>query len=324
MDEAVCAGVIPLQDHPSATIAPAERDRLADQMEQLWEDFCGRIMPHFSYREAARRTWRDGECFLRLYPQEQWPPTVRFIDPECVAGTRDESSQDGIRTAADDVEQVDTVRIDPARGEWIETIPVSEMLHIKCNADTNERRGNSIFRPVLSMLQRYERWLDTELQARTLQASIVLWRRIQGGPGSASSLTEEQTSGVGEGRKRSISAWFDHNDIRWNRVAVPATDHEFSGRGFTRAISSTVHRSGNWLARHHADIRRLEWEFCIHDGRRRSGSLKLFESEQLFFATAFERLWLWVMQEAERMWSTTCGHHKVDACAMVVSTVGES
>ena len=41
--------------------------RLLRTADRIWTEFLTANCRHFSYREFARRTWRDGECFLRLY-----------------------------------------------------------------------------------------------------------------------------------------------------------------------------------------------------------------------------------------------------------------
>ncbi|OYW24856.1 MAG: hypothetical protein B7Z55_01000 [Planctomycetales bacterium 12-60-4] len=55
---------------------------LIGRCDQLWQQFLSANRRHFTFVETARRTWRDGECFVRLFAQSQWPPAVRYIDPE--------------------------------------------------------------------------------------------------------------------------------------------------------------------------------------------------------------------------------------------------
>ncbi len=60
----------------------ADAETLRKAADHLWSEFLAINRRHFSYREFARRTWRDGECFLRLFSALDGPPAVRFVDPE--------------------------------------------------------------------------------------------------------------------------------------------------------------------------------------------------------------------------------------------------
>src|SRR5437763_962577 len=61
--------------------APAAQARARN----LWRTFLAANEWETGHRkdwEFCTRTWRDGECFLRLFRQPAWPPRVHFIDPE--------------------------------------------------------------------------------------------------------------------------------------------------------------------------------------------------------------------------------------------------
>ena len=45
---------------------------------RLWSEFLLINRIHYTFQEHARRTWRDGECFLRKFSQRSWPPEIRF------------------------------------------------------------------------------------------------------------------------------------------------------------------------------------------------------------------------------------------------------
>src|SRR5690606_24020452 len=70
-------------------------------------------------------------------------------------------------------------------GALAEAIPAGEILHTKINADSNELRGTTLFASLIGPLGRYEQWLETELAARKLQASVVLWRKVNDGPAAS-------------------------------------------------------------------------------------------------------------------------------------------
>ncbi len=54
---------------------------LVAQASVLWKSFLQSNSRHYDFNEHARRTWRDGECFVRKFPSHEWPPAERFVDP---------------------------------------------------------------------------------------------------------------------------------------------------------------------------------------------------------------------------------------------------
>jgi capsid protein len=181
-----------------------DAQRLLDAANNWWKQFIERNHRHYSFREHARRTWRDGEAFLRLFLEQQGPPSVRFIDPEWIGPTRESPDSQGIVTEPHDAESpVAYLRIDPETGDLAEAIPSGEVLHTRIGADSNEKRGVSLFAPLLDTLDSYSKWMQTELLARKLQASIVLWRKVQGSPSEALRMSEASATGeaVGGGRR---------------------------------------------------------------------------------------------------------------------------
>ncbi len=122
---------------------------IARTADHLWRSFLTANGRHFAFREFARRTWRDGECFVRCFSRAAWPPAVRFLDPEAIGSTPDAPDSQGIVTDTDDAERVVAfLHIDPASGGLREAIPATDVLHAKINADSNELRGTTLFAPL--------------------------------------------------------------------------------------------------------------------------------------------------------------------------------
>ena len=67
--------------HPFAPLQTPSHPNPSPLADSLWQSFLTHNHRHYSFREHARRTWRDGEAFLRLFPSPTWPPTLRFLDP---------------------------------------------------------------------------------------------------------------------------------------------------------------------------------------------------------------------------------------------------
>lgn len=172
---------------PGLAVKHTPDDAAADD---AWQRFLDANADHYSFREHARRVWRDGEAFLRVFPTAG-APQVRFIDPEEIAGDAQHPESQGILTSPRDVEnRTHYLRIDRVTGELQERIPAHQVRHTRINADSNEKRGLTLFAPIEEVLECYKSWYETELTARRLQASIVLWRKVQGSPQAIESLAE--------------------------------------------------------------------------------------------------------------------------------------
>ncbi len=186
------------------------------RVSELWQAFLTANDWHAGNRkdwEFCLRTWRDGECFLRLFRQPAWPPRVHFVDPEHVApDPRTGLPSAGIETAPGNVEEPlayfllandgfeDTetrgrgdTGIGPLRvaASPCLRVPSDRILHTKIGVDANVKRGVSIFLPVLESLKRFQGWLDVELIQRKVASSIVLVRKhTQNYPGGVASFAD--------------------------------------------------------------------------------------------------------------------------------------
>jgi len=266
--------------------------------DRLWRSFLQLNHRHFTFREHARRAWRDGEAFLRLFPQPQWPPTVRFIDPELIGSPTGAPDDEGLISAPDDVETVLAYRrLDPSSGAEVEQIADEELIHTRIGNDSNELRGVTLLAPVLDALVSFEKWLDTELQARKLQASIVLWRKIQGSPSQAAALADAAGDTDPTGRRDryrpgSILTTSHGTDLQFLQPHTNFGDAVPLGRLVLLSIAAGAGVPEFMLS---SDASNANFaSTMVAEGP----AVKLFESEQQFFAAEFDRLWRWVMQTA--------------------------
>jgi capsid protein len=281
--------------HAGADPAPA---RAADR---LWRRFLQANAAHFSYREFARRTWRDGECFVRLFRSPDWPPAVRFLDPETVGPDAAHPGSQGILTDPDDAETpLAYLLLDPASGALRETVPADEVLHTKINADSNELRGVSLFAPLVAPLTQYERWLETELVARKLQASIVLWRKVTDGPGPTFGSPADRDLALEPTRPErflpgSILTTSQTTDLQFLQPPSHIRDAAPLGRMILLAAAAAAGLPEYMLT---GDASNANYSSTmVSEGP----AVKLFQSEQRFFAGELSRLWHWVMSEAVRL-----------------------
>ncbi|MBI1346174.1 phage portal protein [bacterium] len=276
---------------------------LLRKCDRLWKEFLRHNRRHFTFSETARRTWRDGECFVRLFSQAEWPPSVRYVDPEMIAASTEHPDSEGLITEPQDIESIVAyLHKDTSTGELLEAIPAEEMLHLKINADSNERRGVSIFASILDSLAYFEKWLDTELQARKLQSSIVLWRKVQGGPSQVTATAEaaassNSTDPYGSVRREryrpgTILTTSHSTDLQFLQPNTNFGDAVPLGRLVLLGIAAGAGVPEFMLS---SDASNSNYSSTmVAEGP----AVKLFESEQYFFARELEPLWEWVLQEA--------------------------
>jgi capsid protein len=154
---------------------------LTARVQTLWKQFLAANEWDTGHRkdwEFCHRTWRDGECFLRMFRQPTWPPRVHFVDPERIAADPATGlPSEGIATDAENVEIPLAYHLQ--HENRTEALPAERMLHAKIGVDGNVKRGLTLLLPVLDALKRFQGWLDVELIHRKVSSSIVLVRKHQ-------------------------------------------------------------------------------------------------------------------------------------------------
>jgi hypothetical protein len=278
--------------------ADADAQRLLDQANNWWKQFIERNHHHYSFREHARRTWRDGESFLRIFHEQHGPPSVRFIDPEWIGPTREAPDSQGIVTEPHDAESpLAYLRIDPATGDLAEAMPAGDIMHTRIGVDSNEKRGVSLFAPLLDTLDQFQRWLQTELLARKLQASIVLWRRVQGSPAEALRMSEATATGdtaCGGRRERfqpgTILTTNQSTDVQFLQPKTNFTDAVPLGRMLLLSVAAGAGLPEFMLT---SDASNNNYaSTMVAEGP----AVKMFQSEQQFFSQEWSCLWRTVMR----------------------------
>lgn len=267
---------------------------LVDVANRIWRDFLRVNAGHYSFQEHARRTWRDGECFIRKF-SGHFPVEVRFLDPEMIGPSAEHPGAQGILTRHDDIETpLEYLKVTPGDPTFAEHIPAADMLHTRYQTDTNEKRGTSLFAALVDPLIRYESWMETELQARKLQSSIVLWRKVQGSPQSVDSITKQ--AGATTGRERIVPGTIlttNHaTDIQFLQPNTNFGDAVSLGRMLLLQIAAGAGLPEFMLT---ADASNANFaSTMVAEGP----AVKFFQAQQNFFANEFERLWTWVMEDA--------------------------
>ncbi len=153
----------------------AADDALTAAVQEVIDEFLAENDWRRRQQEIVRRMDRDGECFLRLFPQWNGVAKVRFVEPEQVAApperAADQQARFGIVAAADDAETplgffIDGRLID---ARWIQ--------HRKANVDANVRRGLPLFLPVRKNLRRAEKLLRNMSVVSEIQSAIAIIRK---------------------------------------------------------------------------------------------------------------------------------------------------
>ncbi len=144
-------------------------------LQEILIRFLRRNMWHRRQQEIVRRRDRDGEVFLRFFPDPEGTLLVRFVEPDQVstpeAHRDDPAANFGILTKAHDVESVLGYFVDG------QLIPAEEIQHRKANVDANVKRGLPLFYPVRKNLRRAEKLLRNMCAVAEIQSAIALIRR---------------------------------------------------------------------------------------------------------------------------------------------------
>lgn len=132
--------------------------------------------------EALGRLDEDGEFFVRLFPGD--PPSVRWIEPECVrtppAQIANRWVRLGVESQPGDHQTVLRFWIDPQLNSNYSPLEASEVQHVKANVKSRHPRGVPVYYPVDASLRDCEdllRGMSTTAKARAKIA--VLWRTAQ-------------------------------------------------------------------------------------------------------------------------------------------------
>lgn len=148
---------------------------LANQTQEVVDEFLEENDWHDRQQEIVRRMDRDGEVFLRYFPNGNGLTRVRFIEPDQVAppdgATAESAAGQGVLTDQQDVENVLGYYVDGVR------IDAHEIQHRKANVDRNVKRGLPLYTPVRANLRRAEKLLRNMSVVAEIQSAIALIRK---------------------------------------------------------------------------------------------------------------------------------------------------
>lgn len=202
-------------------------------------------------QEIVRRRDRDGEVFLRFFPDCDGALRVRFVEPAQVGAPPERSSDPaasfGVQTDVDDVETVLGYWID---GQWVEA---DQIQHRKANVDANVKRGLPLFYPVRKNLRRAEKLLRNMSVVAEIQSAIAVIRKHSAGTKqsvqqfvqgqadvSATSATTGRTSHFRRYAPGTILDAFAGTDYQFPAAAIDAARYVTVLQAELRAIASRL------------------------------------------------------------------------------------
>ena len=293
--EIYVAGAEPRPTHEPPAGMPSDLE-LAAACDRLWTRFLDRAAGHWSIREHARRAWRDGECFVRRFPGGRDVPEVRFIDPERIGPVDGHDSLDGLVPDGDDAETPRQYLHRTREGRLAERIDAAELMHSRVCADSNELRGRSVLEPLVEPLRRFDAWLEIELQARQLQASIVLWRKVAGNAGGFGSPGGEAAGPSGMRREAigagTIVTTGPSTELSYLQPSTNFGDAVPLGRLLLLSAAAAAGVPEFMLT---ADASNANFaSTMVAEGP----AVKLFQAHQRWLAGELTRVWRWVIGDA--------------------------
>ncbi len=168
---------------------PAYKTRSAILERQL-QKFLDKLLKDNRWKkrqkEICRRFHRDGEVFVRIFPQADGYAKFRFIEPFQVKTPQgyqgDRSADFGIKTEEDDIETVEMYFVDD------EEVMAHEVQHRKANVDMNCKRGVPSLYCVQANLERGNQILQNMSTLLQTRAAIAMIRRHDKTSGSVRSF----------------------------------------------------------------------------------------------------------------------------------------
>lgn len=185
----------------------------------VWREFwtADRNKMQLKQFEIVKRLFRDGEVFLEFFSDtKSGKTTIRFIDPLLVrapvttSGTiaTDEKKM-GIETDPEDVEKVIRYWVQSrVKENEFRSVEAKNMLHIKLNADSDQKRGEPFMQSIMSLIRHYEQWLENRILLNKMRSAIVLIKKVEGTPtevqNAANKIPNATNTASGETKKQMV------------------------------------------------------------------------------------------------------------------------
>ena len=182
-----------------AHMSPVDESEL---VAEVWKNFCDENGFDMRMKELVRRTFRDGESFLRFFKNKTkgGAPLVRFLEPTKIHDDTGTHSF-GIETDPEDVETI--IRYHLKDGNSILT---EDVIHTKINVDANVKRGISFLVGISKYIVKYGGWIDDRIKLNKIRTMFNMVMKVTGiSPADFSDKLDDATNKrtkSGESKKR--------------------------------------------------------------------------------------------------------------------------
>ena len=154
----------------------AEKDpKKLENILKHWKKFKKNIKWFSFLEEFVRRTFRDGEVFLRKIRKKGEPLSFRFIDPDYIL-------DEGIQADPNDAETIQYYVIKGKDGAADVKVDAADIIHLKLDADRNMKRGRPLLEVQFPLLTKFAKWLEARMVLSQVRTSVALVREVQGSP----------------------------------------------------------------------------------------------------------------------------------------------
>jgi len=220
------------------TITPKSDDPM---VWHVWREFwtAPRNRMESKQFEIINRTFRDGEIFIEFFDKDDdgkatGKTTIRFVDPLLVRNPGEDESppkdfntsitRAGIEHDPNDVERVMRYWVKSSDGTGnFRSIEADRMIHIKINADSDQKRGESFLMVIMRMLTQYKQWLDNRIILNKMRTAIVMIKKVSGTPSQV-----QQMASTFKTVENQPAGWNKKQNIRGGStiVAGPGVDYK--------------------------------------------------------------------------------------------------
>lgn len=181
----------------SVRVVPAadpekRNDPLCQKVQDYLDLFCLTAGWQELEQETIRRCHRDGEAFLRWFPQPAAPPEVRVVEPEHVRAPSDSHDRQqsqvlGVETDPEDVQDVLGYWIveEPAFKPMPRLVDAEEVTHFKVGSDRTAKRGLPTLFTCRRNLERADKLLRNMSMLAQVQATFAVIRKHQSASSAA-------------------------------------------------------------------------------------------------------------------------------------------
>lgn len=222
-----------------------------DKVKEYWKRFVKENKWNLKEKELVKRTFRDGEIFIRKYIQGDMLQ-LRFVRAQKIKNPIDTKYSKvsglslGIKTDPKDVETIISYYLCDKHGNLDEVVKAEEMIHIKILADSDVKRGISFLLVSLPMLAKYASWLEDRIVLNKVRSAIALIRKVSGTQSAVESIRDKYRSEYADDDRYKVQApdrgtiitaskGIDYEMLSPN---INATDVKDDGRAMLLAVAA--------------------------------------------------------------------------------------